>query len=324
MKSFLIQKRRLVFVILASVLASLFVGIMIWLQIKIKANQVIEMQRLLESNEGVLITKTVINEQPNFSPKIDQQLSEFKIAISNSYSPMRIFSNNDENEIVMIRLSWQSSALDMASRILDNQERFYNLLTEEAKLRQQMKPVFERIIYRLKNRTTDAFQDEAYRLSLSRAESLWQDRTGLIELSDNWNQTDSTAKRYTELKTQITDLQNQLMKIPFEETDKRVVLGKKLKSLKAELSQISFKLSDGAEAINLLPLVRLQINQKELFTIAATIDQEKKQINAIEKLLPSLNESLSVTAKQDLQNSSENSIREIEIRRRSILNNLNK
>lgn len=318
MKSFIIKYWLRILVTVGLAAFSLLVAFLIWFQIQLKANQAIEMQRLLESNEGVLISRSPLDSSISVSPKINQQVSEFKLAITDQYSPMRIFSNSNESEIVMIRLYWKVPVLNTANQILDNQERFNTLLIEEAKLRQQMKPVFQRLIHRLTTQSSDTFKDEAYRLTLSRAQSLWQERTAFIEQSDNWNNTDSRSSQYIQIKDQIKDIQTQLMKIPFEETDRRVILGKKLKLLKNELSHLSFQLSDGAKAIQLFPLLRFNIDEKDLFAVAASTQQVEQQIKFIEKLLPSLDESLILLAKQDIKNNSPTNQPEIEIRRRPI------
>lgn len=277
----------------------------------------LQMQRLLEADEGVLI-QVLLPADPleSGSEVLQKAVSEFRRDIKEGYSPMKILENPADNEIVMIRVLHEGEQQRTGALILDNERSLQPVLTELQPLNEELTGVLERLIFRLEAVTGPAFQDDAYRTSLARAEKLWLERSDRIEALDLWI-SDERRSRRSAIKSQIVEAQNQLKALSLSDTDARVPLIKRIRELRSELESLPVSLSPAAQALRRYPLLYLgKSDDTSLFLIPKDDAQRSAQIDLYKRWLTLEKTGLFVAIREDLKN---NPTQRIEVRRRRSL-----
>lgn len=306
--------------VLFSVLGALAVvtgvtGIFLWQ--RLAEQKRLQMQRLLEADEGVLI-QVLLPEDPleYGSETIQKVVSEFRRDIKEGYSPMKILENPADNEIVMIRILPEGEQQRTGALILDNERSLQTVLTGLQPLNEELTGVLERLIFRLEAVTGPAFQDDAYRTSLARAEKLWLERSDRIEVLDPWI-SDERRSRRSAIKSQIVEAQNQLKTLSLSDTDVRVPLLIRIQKLRSELESLPVSLSPGAQALQRYPLLYLgRSDDRSLFLIPKDDAQRSAQIDLYKRWLTLAKSDLLAIIRDDLKN---NPTQRIEVRRRRSL-----
>lgn len=306
--------------VLFSVLGALAVvtgvtGIFLWQRLAERKR--LQMQRLLEADEGVLI-QVLLPEDPleYGSETIQKAVSEFRRDIKEGYSPMKILENPADNEIVMIRILPEGEQQRTGALILDNERSLQTVLTGLQPLNEELTGVLERLIFRLEAATGPAFQDDAYRTSLARAEKLWLERSDRIEVLDSWISNERRSRR-SAIKSQIVEAQNQLKTLSLSDTDARVPLIIRIQKLRSELESLPVSLSPGAQALRRYPLLYLgRSDDRSLFLIPKDDAQRSAQIDLYKKWLTLIKSDLLAIIRDDLKN---NPTQRIEVRRRRSL-----
>ena len=277
----------------------------------------LQMQRLLEADEGVLIQVLLPGEPlESGSEALQNAVSEFRRDIKEGYNPMKILENPADNEIVMIRILPEGELQRAGALILDNERSLQPVLAELRPLNKELAGVLERLIFRLEAVSGPAFQDDAYRTSLARAEKLWQERSDRIEALDLWISDDRRSRR-SMIKIQIVEAQTRLKALSLSDTDARVPLIKRIRELRAELESLPVSLSPAAQALQRYPLLYMQEDDEaSLFMIPKDEKQRGEQIELYRKWLTLEKTDVLVAIRDDLQ---KNATQRIEVRRRRSL-----
>lgn len=293
-------KRSTLYALLAiSAVAIILLLIVAWQNHRREQKRLLER---LEGREGLLIQILQPDETlQSGSAALQKAVSEFRRDIKDGYAPLKIVTDQANNEVALIRILPEGRLQQAGARILDHEDFIQSCLRDLQPLHEELSDLLRRLVYRLEAVPGPVFQDEAFRIALHRAEKLWQKRNDRIEELDAQQRNGGQSRR-TVLKQQIAQTQDELRKVDLSDTDRRVPLIKELRRLQQELASIPAQLSPAARALQDYPLLFLNVTGSgQLFTIPQNVADRQKQIDLYRRWLTLESADLLRLIREDLQ-----------------------